>query len=419
MSSGTPHFKTTLMDRTHHPVLVPSAHSLGGIAAIRSLGRAGYPVHAAAQSRAALGLRSRFATRSIVHPPVGDPDFAEWFTRYVTEEGIELVIPGAGISPTMSPSMGPFSSLFPISSDPSVLLRQSKFALFEHLLDADEPTSLHLPPTLLLDSGAPPPTGTALQRLGTPLFIKVDGEHAFEGQGEDAVVRVETVSEAQNQLTRMRKVYRKTIVQGFVRGVGVGVFLLRWNGRLIAQQMHQRIHEVPHTGGASSLRKTWWHPGIAADAARKLDHVGWQGAAMVEYRFDRHTGDFNLMEMNLRLWGSLHLSLYAGVDFPLLWADAFFGELPPKTLTGKIGTVSRHLIPGEISHLTSLWRDPEVTFRHKIRSAGRFLALSFNPRIKSDLLFPGDRALFLAGALQFLRRSIRRNPKKTSGAPHK
>jgi hypothetical protein len=39
------------------------AESVGALAVIRSLGRAGYPVHAVSQDRDAIGMRSRFAIR--------------------------------------------------------------------------------------------------------------------------------------------------------------------------------------------------------------------------------------------------------------------------------------------------------------------------------------------------------------------
>ena len=60
-------------DRARHAVLVPAAHSLGAIAAIRSLGRAGYRVHAAG-AESALGLHSRFADRYVISPPSGSPE---------------------------------------------------------------------------------------------------------------------------------------------------------------------------------------------------------------------------------------------------------------------------------------------------------------------------------------------------------
>lgn len=58
-----------IASRRQRPLLVPQAGSLGAIGVIRSLGLAGYPVHACASSSKALGLKSRYAHRAFVHPP--------------------------------------------------------------------------------------------------------------------------------------------------------------------------------------------------------------------------------------------------------------------------------------------------------------------------------------------------------------
>ena len=58
----------TRTQRSAFPVLVPEAHAIGMIAVIRSLGRAGYPVHAAASRPDALGLQSKFAAHAVHFP---------------------------------------------------------------------------------------------------------------------------------------------------------------------------------------------------------------------------------------------------------------------------------------------------------------------------------------------------------------
>jgi hypothetical protein len=175
--------------------------------------------------------------------------------------------------------------------------------------------------------------------------------------------------------------------------------------------MHMRLHEMPHTGGASSLRRTWWHQRMMDDAERKLSYLDWQGVAMVEYRWDPATDQFYLMEMNLRFWGSLHLALYAGVDFPRLLADAFLiGELPSTPIQASRDVICRNTFPFEIGYLVSLWRDSEVPLSRKLYSGLEAISLSFDPRIRNDLFFPGDRWLYfvrLKEMISELKRMIR------------
>src|SRR3546814_15197257 len=52
-------------------VLVPEPHALGMLAAIRSLGRAGYRVHAASPRPDAIGFLSRYCTTRPPCPQIG------------------------------------------------------------------------------------------------------------------------------------------------------------------------------------------------------------------------------------------------------------------------------------------------------------------------------------------------------------
>lgn len=50
--------------------------------------------------------------------------------------------------------------------------------------------------------------------------------------------------------------------------------------------MHRRLHEVPHTGGASSYRESWKHDKVLSDARALMQHLNWEGVGMFEYRWD-------------------------------------------------------------------------------------------------------------------------------------
>ncbi len=233
-----------------------------------------------------------------------------------------------------------------------------------------------MPPFVTIDFDQPRSFEKELSNLPAPLFIKLDAALARE-KADDAVVCVADAAEAQRKLEVIAKRYRKAMVQSYVPGRGAGAFLLRWDGRTIARMMHLRLHEMPHTGGASSLRRSWWHDAMMADAELKLAHLGWQGVAMVEYRWDIATNRFYLMEMNLRFWGSLHLALYAGVDFPRLLADAFLlDQTPDRIVEARRDVVCRNTFPFELGYLVSLFRDPHVSLVRKAYAAIEAIGLS-------------------------------------------
>jgi biotin carboxylase len=171
---------------------------------------------------------------------------------------------------------------------------------------------------------------------------------------------------------------------------------------VLAEFMHRRLHEVPHSGGVSSLRKSWWHPDIRNDALDKLMSLGWEGVAMMEYRWDPVSDQFYLMEMNGRFWGSLHLPLYAGVDFPRLLLDAFHDRSPEPVRGFPLNIRCRLTFPDEVQYVWSRLKDRQLSLSSRLWSIIEFFLLFFPFRINSDLFFPGDRRLYWDSFRRFL-----------------
>jgi hypothetical protein len=114
------------------------------------------------------------------------------------------------------------------------------------------------------------------------------------------------------------------LLQEYCAGEGQGVELLLDRGRPLMAFQHRRLHEVPITGGASSLRESVpLDPRLLAHAARLLQELAWTGLAMVEFRVG--PADPVLMEVNGRVWGSLPLAVKSGVDFPVGLAALYLG----------------------------------------------------------------------------------------------
>ncbi|HEX9400833.1 MAG TPA: hypothetical protein VF912_12050 [Anaeromyxobacter sp.] len=376
-------------------VLVPQADSLGTVAVIRSLGRAGHRVHAASTQPGALGLGSRYAHRAVVSPPYACPDYVDWLREYVRTHQVSAIVPSESFILALGSARPEFLALIPFAADERTLLdAMSKYALLENLLARGAP---RLPPTLLVPDLRALPSVDELHRLGVPLYVKVDACSTLDGSA-GATHCARSANEARTILLRLQDSYSRAVVQGYVPGQGAGAFFLCARGEVLAELMHRRVHEVPYTGGVSSLRETWHHVGIRDDALEKLRAARWEGVAMMEYRWDPATDRFAFIEMNARFWGSLHLAIYAGIDFPRLLLDAWQG-LPVTPRQPRLGVRCRHF-PDEIRHVWSKFRSPELGFRSKIAAAAGFVALTFDPRVRSDLWFPGDTGLFWRGLAQ-------------------
>jgi hypothetical protein len=406
--------------RAKHPVLVVQAETLGALAVIRSLGRAGYPVHACSTDQDALGLSSRYAARESVCPDYQSEHFLSWLGDYVRRAGIDAIIPSEGLLLRLRPVFSEFAPLLCCIQDPQKLFAGlSKFDMFERLIGSTPKGENHLPPTLLVGDIQCPPSIEDVRRLPTPLYVKVDGTYALYRE-KGAVFQAASPEDAMARLGGLASRYRKAVIQGHVPGRGVGVFFLIHQGEVMAEFMHLRLHEVPHTGGVSSLRRSWRHPVIREDALSKLRRMNWEGVAMMEYRWDPASNAFYFLEMNGRFWGSLHLALWAGIDFPRLLLDAFHCcPLPAAVESYSLGVRCRYTYPGELQYVWSRWRDPELSLLQRVWSVFEFFLLSLNPRIHSDLFFPGDRGLYFAGlsqALGLLKRLLARQTMRKCNA---
>ncbi|MBI2381171.1 MAG: hypothetical protein HYV16_10495 [Gammaproteobacteria bacterium] len=391
-------------------ILVPEAQALGQIGVIRSLGAAGYRIVAASERTDALGFHSRHAHQHLVSPPADAPDlYKAWLDAVLVRESVDLIIPSERFVVALKAYLDEYRHLLAMGPDLDALRAAfSKSLLFGRFAAAECPEALsrNLPPYRLWRAGEPLPSGAELAALGRRLWLKTDGMLGASPADDGDVVEMspETAASALPELGRR---YEQVLIQGEAPGVGTGVFLIRWQGRIVAEFMYRGLHETPHTGGNSTLRETWWHDGQYRDALARLDYLGWDGVYMFEYRWDAETDRYALIEVNSRFWMSLHLALYAGVDFPHLLVDALQDRYPDRPQRPLRQACCRYTVPGEISHLSSKLKDHRLPLSERLGAVLEFLVLGLSPAIHSDLAWPGDRALSRLAWRHYLARLFR------------
>ena len=93
------------------------------------------------------------------------------------------------------------------------------------------------------------------------------------------------------------------LLQEYVPGEGIGIEVLMVAGEPRLLFAHRRIEEHPRTGGVSILAAAEPAvPELVDASVRLLNHIGWSGVAMVEFRYDRDTRSAVLLEVNGRFW---------------------------------------------------------------------------------------------------------------------
>lgn len=395
-------------DRKDYKILVTDVHAMGQIGVLRSLGRAGYQVLAISPKEDALGFHCSFATEFCVSPSYDEPGFVDWIQNFIKENRIDLIIPSEGFLWAIQSIFDQISSLLPLKRDPELIYNMiNKFDYFRAISECDDLFVRANCPDILYVTPDNMPTEEDMAELDFPCFIKLDAAYGKAKSDGDGIVKVLNVEEAQRQIKLLSARYSSFIMQGYIAGQKAGVNLLMKEGEVQASYVMKASHETPHTGGVASLRQSWQQDEMLEDAIAKMRHLKWDGALMVEYRWNPKTNKFSLIEINLRFWGYLHLCLYAGVDFPRLLADDYLGlNKGEKPAIAK--QVEARCLSFEVGYLLSLIKDPDVGLFRKIGALVNFVWNGLSWHIYSDGFFPGDRGLWFHEMTQTIRNLFRR-----------
>jgi predicted ATP-grasp superfamily ATP-dependent carboligase len=284
-------------------VLVTDAEYKLTLGAIRSLGRRGVRVVAAATTPRAEGFRSRYCAETVVYAPHRDEEeFVSDVATIVRERDIDVVLPIGYDTTTLLArrrSDLPASTRIPIAPADAVATAASKRLTLD----------------LARSVGVPAP-----ETYSDPAAVRAFPVVVKSALGSGAVRYA-------NDAAELRAVVGPdSIVQEYVPGEGRGFFALFQNGRPRAVFMHRRLREYPVTGGASTAAESIRDDNLAELGERLLAGLRWHGVAMVEFKLDSRDGSYKLMEINPKFWGSLDLAIAAGVDFPWLAVRLASGE---------------------------------------------------------------------------------------------
>jgi predicted ATP-grasp superfamily ATP-dependent carboligase len=82
----------------------------------------------------------------------------------------------------------------------------------------------------------------------------------------------------------------------------------------------------PIVGGVGAITVTTDNQRVRALARKLLASLEWEGPAQIEFRHDPRDGDYKLIEINPKFWGTLDQSVRVGMDFPTQTVDLAHGR---------------------------------------------------------------------------------------------
>lgn len=317
------------------------------LAAVRALGREGFIVWVGDKWKLSTSFFSKYCKRKVVYPdPVKYHEkFRQFILDFISSERPDVTIPADDETVKF------------FSKNKNVLQEYTKIpvANYEIIELANNKAEII---QIAKKIGIPIPKTSIVNDVESidipsnfPLIVKPN-----LGSGSRGMFVVNDEEQLFNAVQEITKKGMIALVQEKIpmEGAGYGVSaLLNWKSEVRAIFVHKRLREYPVRGGPSTLRISVKYPELAKLGVKLLKYIGFQGAAMVEFKMDPRDNTPKLMEINPRLWGSLQLAIASGVNFPLYLVKlALDGDVEEVT-DYKEGIIARWLLPGDILHFLS------------------------------------------------------------------
>ncbi len=296
-------------------VLLTNAESAKALVCARALGRAGIEVYLAGYHKLAPGFFSRYCRKGFVVSQPPSESFVEDIMEIVEREGIDVLLPVNSLETLeLAKHKKRIERLceFPFVDYEKMRRVNDKF----ELMKLAKRLGLPIPKTHFIRK----PEDFESVRMPFPWVVKLPVSKSSKG-----VFFVNSLREAK-EVWEKHGTGQRVVVQEFFGGEGWGASFLYWKGRMVAYFVHRRLREYPITGGPSTLRVSERDERLVETGKRLLDKLRWHGVAMVEYK--KEGEKFAMIEVNPRLWGSVHEAIASGVNFPYLLVKLAMGEEP-------------------------------------------------------------------------------------------
>lgn len=312
------------------------------LATVRSLGRQGIEVHAAPFDFSSPALTSRYIQHVHRLPFYldGGHDWLKAIMQLLQQEKFELIIPCDE------------RSLLPLIRHEAQLSLHSKLAIpdargmdlfFDKLNTRELAKSLDVPVAHGRALRAEDTIDSIMQDVALPLIAKYRKSYTWpELYVRTKTFVLNTKAELAEWLRKNQSDGDQVYFEQMFPGIGVGVSVLCNAGKVLQAFEHHRVRELH---GAGYYRKSAALNKSRLDAvSRMVGETGYTGVAMFEFKVEPKSGNWILLEVNARPWGSMPLPVAAGIDFPYRLYCLLAKGRATSAIDYKIGIYGRNLI---------------------------------------------------------------------------
>jgi predicted ATP-grasp superfamily ATP-dependent carboligase len=327
-------------------VLLTNSLQRKTLAAARSLGKRVVKVFSAEETVFTPSAFSKYCSKALVYPSlIKDKKlFLSWLINNIKEHSIDVV--------------------FPMDDDTLGVIIDNRAELEELAIIPLPPTDSYMAASDKWESfklsqkagvecahAVKPNAGDRLEEITSqmsyPLIVK-----PRRSSGSRGMAIANSKDELAKAYESVHARYPCPMIQEYMgQGERFDVCLLYdKNSRLKASFVQKEIRHFPIEMGPSTMQQSVIYPELVEKAHCIMKSLNWYGVAELEFMVDSRDGKIKFMEINPRFWGSLHLSIIAGVDFPWMLYQLAVGNNIQEVHDYKDKIFCRWLLPGDILH---------------------------------------------------------------------
>lgn len=375
-------------------LLITDADSKISLGIIRSLGLKNYEIEMFHHYKRPLCFYSKFCKKINILPNYNSKNFNTKFLKLLKEKKYDLVIPVQ------------YNSFYFLSKIKKKILKFSNVVCENHnkinfvsskkkvnyLSKKIKDKNFRVIETIKYESV----NKLTSKRIKTnfPLVIKPAYEQGGNSKNIFYVKNFSEIIEVFNKVGNSKENILKYIIQKKIEGVGRGFFALSQNGKCLNTFQHQRIREMPISGGMSVAAKSIFDKNLQKIGEKIVKKIKWTGLIMLEFKF--YENKYYLIEINPKFWGSLDLAIASNVDFPNKLVSYANGIKSKKKDLYRLNVKFHWPLNGDLQNSI---KNPKIFLR--------VILDLLNPFVKSNIWIIKDPIVTLYMLYKFIKRLIK------------
>lgn len=302
-----------------------------GLSAIRCLGRQGITVAAVDyQIEGTYGFKSKYLSEKLIAPHyrTNEKEFIDFLIDYAKKQELK---------PVLFPCADPYVEVIDKYLDTLkkyYLISQKKQGLFTEVMDKNSLQTLAIKHNVLVPETIRINEDNFYEKINTiisyPCIVKPSDSPSFVRVFRKKMFKVHNQSELDEAIFKANENNLEVFVQKIIEGFDDHMYTfdthLNQNSKVTHYMTCRKFRQYPINFGASVYTGQIHEPEIVTIGTKFLEDIGYKGFAEIEFKKDKNTGEFYLIEINVRTTNLNCLLEKVGINFPYIAYSELIGE---------------------------------------------------------------------------------------------